>query len=272
MAFLLFLGSMIICAQHYCYIYRCVVVAFSADVDVINRFNKPLSKLLGMLVSSFICALVGFATFSITMDYEEIPRLKLPQETVPHETWWCVDIAAHPTWAYFIAAFFIASQLVNLFGGIAIIRAIKLAKDRLSPATYKMQMQLTKVLLVQGVSPFFCIFLPIVYLTVVQPFLRDLMIPLEIIDEPNLLDANKIFLFTILKACLVLIALFPFINALLNIIFIKPYREFTVQLFRVAFCRRRRLMIAPIQEVTPTISLTRELIPNAQEAPGAIAR
>ncbi|KAI1697808.1 serpentine type 7TM GPCR chemoreceptor srh domain-containing protein [Ditylenchus destructor] len=223
MAVLFFFGSMIICAQHYSYIYRCLLVVSVTDKKLMRSFNKPTSRIIGVMLFALIAALVGFAAFSITQDFEEMRDLK--KQYAPNTTWWCVDVDKHMVWVCIMAVLFVISQFVNLVGGIVVILAMKRvgARVTLDQATHRMQTQVTIVLLFQGMTPFFCIFVPLILVTYVAPVYRPYFYPgTDLVGQVE-------------KVCIILVATFPLINAILTSFFIKPYRKFTQKLFRRAF-------------------------------------
>ncbi|KAI1693076.1 serpentine type 7TM GPCR chemoreceptor srh domain-containing protein [Ditylenchus destructor] len=234
---------MIICAQHYSYLYRLIVLKFAHDGSVAERLNRLSSRLAGVVLMILLAGFVTFAVYNISEDNEEVEltQKKVTAHNLLGQVWWCVD-DTKIGWLYTISAFFVLSQLINLFGGIVIIRMIKSSKEKLTPDTYKMHMSLSVVLLIQGTTPFLCIFIPLFHITTVMHFHRFYE-SILIVLQPVLT-----------KTCIVLISLFPMINAILNIVFIKPYRNFAIKLAKRICCcckARRTRDIVPLAVPQP---------------------
>ncbi|KAI1710250.1 serpentine type 7TM GPCR chemoreceptor str domain-containing protein [Ditylenchus destructor] len=90
---------------------------------------------------------------------------------------------------------------------------------------YKLNLQLSTVLLIQGAIPFVCVFLPIIVMALIVPAIFTNR------DTYNEFDVQLMP-----KAALILMSLFPVINGLLTIFGIRPYRQFAKRLFGRIFC------------------------------------
>ncbi|KAI1697091.1 serpentine type 7TM GPCR chemoreceptor srh domain-containing protein [Ditylenchus destructor] len=190
----------------YCYLYRLI----AHDTTVPKKLNRPL-------------------------------KVRLIMNGAPTTIWWCIDLHSKMVWFYTIGAFFIASQLVNIVGGIVIIRMISVSAQQLTKETYKLHMQLSIVLLIQGAVPFVCIFLPLSFFSCIF-FFKGFSNALK----EKFGSGEYGVIPTLRKICLVMISLFPLINALLNIVFIRPYRHFTKNLVRRIFCPfKNRYRVTP---------------------------
>ncbi|KAI1702050.1 serpentine type 7TM GPCR chemoreceptor str domain-containing protein [Ditylenchus destructor] len=230
---------MTVCAQHYSYLYRLVVIKFAEDDGITRKLNNPMGRLLGLLVMFFVAGVITYGAFSISMDPQEIPQ---------HggATWWCLDVSRNWPWFYTLATLLTMSQLINVIGGIIIVGMIKSMATRLTRETYKIYMQLSVVLLIQCCVPFVSIFIPITCMSLLVPDYQSLSI-----DEP-LLPIQE---YT--KLLLLMVSLFPLINGLLNIIFIKPYRNFATRLARrVCCCCLKRMGDASPAAIAPNHATT----------------
>ncbi|KAI1709250.1 hypothetical protein Ddc_13963 [Ditylenchus destructor] len=263
MGILFFLTSSVIFAQHYSYLYRlgAVMTAKDPTKNITQKYNRPIARLAGLLGVLTISGLVGFAAFNLSTTNEELREIMREVEAFDW-VWWCIDVPANLMWFWIVVAVFIASQLVNLIGGIVIIRTIRLSANQLAPETYKIYMELSIVLLLQGAVPFICIFVPLFWMT----FIPIVVVPLFYRNPENVLSIPKrlpkgLLMPTISKIGILLICLFPLINAMLNIVFIRPYRDFAKKLLRKILCCKKRETtgaVAP-RPIQNTMSLTQNL-------------
>ncbi|KAI1700596.1 hypothetical protein DdX_16626 [Ditylenchus destructor] len=228
MGVLFFFCSTAICAQHFSYFYRLVVVMFADNDQAIRNFNRPLSKLVGLALLFVVSGVIGFSAYNIAMDYEDF---RILAATVPPlgNPYWCVHTKGlRPLWISLMGVIFLLSQVLNLAGGILNIRMIRSAKQKLSPATYKMHLQLTVLLLIQGLLPILFVLSPFgaLLLWVTNPRVSGAEF------MPWYYTGNTSFRYTqmLMQLSLLLLDMFPMTNAILIIVFIKPYRKIFVQL------------------------------------------
>ncbi|KAI1700491.1 hypothetical protein Ddc_18061 [Ditylenchus destructor] len=99
-----------------------------------------------------------------------------------------------------------------------------------------------------GAVPFFCIFLPLSFFSTL--FFFD-GLNMELKERYG--DGIYGVIPTMIKICLVLISFFPLINAVLNIVFVKPYRDFAKKLLSCIFCHFKENVVnvdVPLRSTT----------------------
>ncbi|KAI1700476.1 hypothetical protein DdX_16687 [Ditylenchus destructor] len=117
--FLFFSVGLVICAQHYSYLYRLALFKFGHDFYTIQeKLNRPLEvkKLLPNAKNVLLCTGVSSGNLA---------------------------------WFVIIFILLLTSQLINIIGGILIIKEIKSAAVLMKQENYKLNLQLSTVLLIQ---------------------------------------------------------------------------------------------------------------------------
>ncbi|KAI1697811.1 serpentine type 7TM GPCR chemoreceptor srh domain-containing protein [Ditylenchus destructor] len=238
MAIVFFLGSLLICAQHYSCLYRFMVITKAEDDTVVHGFNRPFMKCIGVGILLMISATVGFCAYEIAADDQYVESayhlVTAEREKQEHRIvkkkiyWWCLDWSNRLPWYYTIGTLFLASQIMNFIGFFAIIRLVKSVQNRLTPATYKMHVTLSILLCIQGLVPLFCMVIPMVFILVIG----------RLFNLPYVADLTRILF--------MLIGAFPLINGILVVTFIGPYRRFAISLWRRLWCIKRTVNVAPV--------------------------
>ncbi|KAH7702190.1 hypothetical protein AAVH_30661, partial [Aphelenchoides avenae] len=120
-----------------------------------------------------------------------------------------------------IMSAFVASLV--FFGLCAVWAMTRLRRKtaQMSEKTRKLQLQFVRLLLLQMLSPVACMAVPVMYLSV--GFIRA---------QPTPLVATYLVLLAL--------SLFPMVNALLTIVFVRPYRQHALQLIMV-FTKAHRI-------------------------------
>ncbi|KAH7694515.1 hypothetical protein AAVH_38436 [Aphelenchoides avenae] len=126
----------------------------------------------------------------------------------------CFDFVNRPRMMYAflgVGAIFLVFEAVSVFTGYLVINRLR-RTAKFSVRTSQMHLQLTRLLIAQILSPVLCMFLPVAAACVA-------------------ILANGGILVYALDGyiALTMLSLFPLINAMLTILFVAPYRQFTVK-------------------------------------------
>ncbi|KAH7715914.1 SRN-1 protein [Aphelenchoides avenae] len=211
----LFCGTAVLAAQDYCIIYRGAVVW--REGRYLSKLVTRTSKLVAVTVIFFVASLNAFVGYFLASPDkytpEEHPQIRIA--TNPgSDAYVCVSLAKSPIFPLPVIVLPGAGIAEVVFYGLALATVIYIRKHssvlQMSERSRKLNIQLSLLLLMQTTTPILSIFIPFLIIIVPTHF--------GFITPPWMqMTGYTIF------------SLFPLINAILTIVFVKPYREFTIR-------------------------------------------
>ncbi|KAI1697179.1 serpentine type 7TM GPCR chemoreceptor srh domain-containing protein [Ditylenchus destructor] len=224
-----FIGAAIIAAQDYCILYRMTLVSNNRKIkDVFLRHSTTIMLLLLIFVVAMGVAYGISQTLYSSEDTEIIVR-DLVDRGHLHESdsisVSCINMLSKTTVIVgaMIGILFVSTQAFFLGCGVWIIKKIR-RQAVFSAKTKNMHIQLTKLLIVQMVTPVIFVLVPVV-------FTQSITVVFSLFNTP----------YFILYLAMFSISLFPLTNAILTLGFVAPYRKYTVKLIRRLLMRNTQV-------------------------------
>ncbi|KAI1702724.1 serpentine type 7TM GPCR chemoreceptor srd domain-containing protein [Ditylenchus destructor] len=224
-----FIGAAIIAVQDYCILYRMTLVSNNRKhKEIFLRRSTTIMLLLLIFVISFGVAFGISQTLYSSEDVELIVRslvglgLLHESESVSVS---CINVWSRTTLIVgaMIGILFVSTQVFFLGCGVWIIKKIR-RQAVFSAKAKTIHIQLTKLLIVQMITPVIFVLVPVV-------FTQSIQIVLSLFNIPYF-----VFYMAILS-----ISLFPLTNAILSLGFVAPYRKYTVKLIRRLLMRKTQV-------------------------------